>query len=360
MGVGERNGLPIPLTLEDATSPEWLGIALQNQLQDAVIESTSVGGTIHGVATKAIVDVTYQGQVPADLPSSFCVKAGYEPHNVHLLEGGAYSREARFYRDLAPQVQVSTPRIFLADYDVATNQGVLLMENLNQRGVTFGDAQRGFTPDEAAKVLTELSKLHAGAWNATSTGAYDWVPSVLTSLASPELLFSEERLQELLDGPRGEHLPDEVRDPKRLRAGLQALRERNDASPHCLLHGDTHVRNMYLDADGVPGLYDWQTIQLGRWSLDVAYFLGVSLDVDDRETTVRELLTHYRDELRARGVEPPSAEQAWEWYRESIVYGYYLWVMTREIVQPLDVITTFVTRLGGALDEAGTYEALGV
>jgi len=42
------------------------------------------------------------------------------------------------------------------------------------------------------------------------------------------------------------------------------------------------------------------------------------------------------------------------------VYGYYLWVMTREIVQPLDVITAFVTRLGGALDEAGTYEALGV
>jgi aminoglycoside phosphotransferase (APT) family kinase protein len=360
MGIGERNGLPIPLTLDDATSALWLGVALGVYLQDAVIESTSVEGTLHGVATKAIVNVHYQGAVPTDLPSSYCVKAGYEPHNAHLLEGGAYSREARFYRDLAPRLGMSTPRVFLADYDVSTNQGVILMENLHERNVVFGDAHRGFTRDEAARVLAELAKLHAGTWSATHTGDFAWVPSVLATIADPDYIFANDRLQELLDGSRGDSVPGAVRDGARLHDALQVLAERNDGSPHCLLHGDTHVRNMYLDSDGMPGLYDWQTIQFGRWSLDVAYFLGASLDAKDREATVRELLAHYCGELRARGVEPPTAELAWQWYRKSIVYGLYLWVITREIVQPLDVITTFVTRLGGAVDEAGSFEVLGV
>jgi fructosamine-3-kinase len=360
MGVGDRNGLPIPLTLDDATSAEWLAVALGEHLQDATIESTTVEGTLHGVATKAIVTVTYQGAVPADLPSSFCVKAGYEPHNAHLLEGGAYSREARFYRDLAPRLDVSTPRVFLADFDVATNQGVILMENLHKRGVRFGDAQLGFSPDEAARVLSELAKLHAGSWNATHTGEFAWVPSVLATIAGPGYIFASDRLQELLDGSRADAVPSAVRDGARLHESIKALAERNERSPHCLLHGDTHVRNMYLDVDGLPGLYDWQTIQLGRWSLDVAYFLGVSLAAKDRQARVRDLLAHYCGELRAHDIEAPSPEEAWQWYRQSLVYGLYLWVITREIVQPLDAITTFVTRLGSAADEAESFELLGV
>jgi Ecdysteroid kinase-like family len=360
MGVGERNGLPIPLTLEDATSAAWLNAVLADRLGSATIEDTEVNWTLHGVATKAIVDVTYSGEQPEGLPTSFCIKAGYEPHNVHILEGGAYMREARFYRDLAARLHVAVPSTFLADYDVETNQGVLLMENLNQRDVAFGDADRGFTADEAARVLTELAKMHAWSWNGAHSTELDWVPSVLRTVASSEIRFTEERMQELLDGPRGDGLPAAVRSGKRLTEGLVRLSERNDASPHCLLHGDTHVRNMYIDAQGMPGLFDWQTIQYGRWSLDVGYFLGVALQPEVRAARLDDLLAHYRAELRGHGVDPPSADETWQWYRESIVYGFYLWSMAREIVQPPEVIAAFVTRLGNAAADAETFEALGV
>jgi hypothetical protein len=358
--AGDEGQVEVPRTLAAATSREWLDAALAPLARPAHLESVDVEGEIHGVATKAIVHLTYDRETPSELPTSVCVKAGYEPHNLHILRTGVYLREARFYEELQPAIAVSTPTIHHAAYDSESLQGVIVMENLNDRGVAFGDAELGFTVDQAAAVLSELAKVHAWSWHGARASRLDWVPALLSSLANPDQIFTPERLHELLEGSRADGLPDDVRSGQRLHDALQALADRNERSAACFLHGDPHVRNIYFDAGGQPGLYDWQTIQRGRWSLDVAYFLGVSLRAEDRQASLAELLAHYCSELSARGITPPSVDEAWQAYRESVVYGFYLWVMTREIVQPLTAITAFVTRLGRAVADADAYEALGV
>ena len=114
---------------------------------------------------------------------------------------------------------------------------------------------------------------------------------------------------------------------------------------------------IYETADGLPGLVDWQVIQRSSCALDVGYHIGAVLDVQLRGSAERELLAHYLDCLAKYGVEAPSWDDAWLNYRIALVYGYYMWAVAR-LVDP-SIVTEFVTRLGTAVADHGTFELLG-
>jgi aminoglycoside phosphotransferase (APT) family kinase protein len=124
-----------------------------------------------------------------------------------------------------------------------------------------------------------------------------------------------------------------------------------------LLHGDCHAGNIFRAPAGF-GLIDWQIVQRGGWALDVAYHLSAVLDVRLAEREERTLLNHYLDIARSLGNSVPSREHAWEQYRKSMVYGYYLWAITRR-VEPA-ITNVFVNRLGSAIERHDSYSLLGL
>jgi aminoglycoside phosphotransferase (APT) family kinase protein len=127
-------------------------------------------------------------------------------------------------------------------------------------------------------------------------------------------------------------------------------------APSCLVHGDAHAGNLYLTADGRPGLVDWQLLNRGHWALDVAYHIGAVLTVADRERAERDLVRHYLDRLRSYGAAAPSWEEAWRDYRRALVYGYYLWSITRRVAEP--ITCEFATRLGLAVAANDSFASL--
>src|SRR3546814_17825199 len=80
------------------------------------------------------------------------------------------------------------------------------------------------------------------------------------------------------------------------------------AQARVINHGDMHLGNLYVDADGTPGFLDAQP-RLGAWSIDVSYFLIAGLDLVDRRRWEGALLAHYLSCLRAEGVDPPSRSE---------------------------------------------------
>ena len=46
------------------------------------------------------------------------------------------------------------------------------------------------------------------------------------------------------------------------------------------------------------------------------------------------------------------------WYREAVIYGYYLWSITRRVDPP--IINLFVGRLGAAVTRHQTHALLGI
>ena len=119
------------------------------------------------------------------------------------------------------------------------------------------------------------------------------------------------------------------------------------ASPDwCVIHGDQHVGNLFVDAAGVPHLLDWQLVQRGSWSIDIGYHIASTLTVDDRRSAERDLLRHYLDSLRSFGVDAPTWDDAWAGLRWGILQGLFLWSITTK-VEPA-VIEILLHRLGTA------------
>ena len=126
----------------------------------------------------------------------------------------------------------------------------------------------------------------------------------------------------------------------------------------CVLHGDTHSGNAYLDAEGRACWFDWQVVQRGHWSVDVAYHLGTVLTIEDRRAHEVELLEHYLAELASHGVTAPSFDEAWDAYTLGFTWGYFLWAITR--ISSRAVVLLHIPRLGAALTDHDTFRRLGV
>lgn len=138
---------------------------------------------------------------------------------------------------------------------------------------------------------------------------------------------------------------------------MQALATQVRERPCCLVHGDAHAGNIYQDADG-HGFVDWQILQTGEWSQDIAYHLAAVLTPEDRRAHERDLLEHYRDRLKAHGGPDIPPDEAWTRYRSGMIYGYYLWVITRK-VDPA-ITCEFVRRLGLAVHDLESTRTVGL
>jgi hypothetical protein len=343
-------------TLDEAMTPVWLSAALSKNFPDTVVSAVEVRDVLHGVGTKALLTLTYEGTTT--LPNRLCLKAGYEPHNKHILDGGTYMREALFYQHIASDLPVNTPHCFYADYDESSKQGILLMEDLHASGTQFGSALRGYTVDEAVRFVDALAAMHAKYWGGKVLEVYPWLRGPVP-VSSDSSMYTERLGANLKDG-RANNVPMEIRDADRILAAAGRLQGLVDQQHTCLAHGDSHAGNLFMTASGEPGWYDWQTVQASTWAIDVPYFISAALSHEDRRASRDDLLRHYLDRLSAYGATPPTWDEAWLAYRQFLAYGLFMWAITRPIVQPVPVINAFVDRLGNAAAEAGTFEALGV
>ena len=154
---------------------------------------------------------------------------------------------------------------------------MIITEDVVAAGGEFLDALSPYSPDQAARSLAELAQLHA-----TTSGLAPARDRALARVASHHVLRV----------PRASttsSATSRVRSASTWRAQVadaRAARRRvTRCSPHAregpgwaVIHGDAHVGNVFLDADGAPALVDWQVVQRGHWGIDVGYHIASALD----------------------------------------------------------------------------------
>src|SRR3546814_13435954 len=101
-----------------------------------------------------------------------------------------------------------------------------------------------------------IARLHAAS---ALLPAASWLPCRIEQLAA-EPRFTVERVQDLLDDPRGDGLPARTRRAALLFRSITALAARNTALPPTRLHGDCPPNNIYLTADS-PGSTHYQPLK---------------------------------------------------------------------------------------------------
>jgi hypothetical protein len=243
----------------------------------------------------------------------------------------AYEIEVRFYREVARRVATRVPVAYAAEIEPETGWFTLVLEDIV--GGVQGDQIEACGPDTAAAVLDEMAGLHGPCWEAADLAALSWLnrnspdsDTMLNALVSSLLPGFLERYADTLSPEHqdvcrifAEHLPAWI-----------ALR----TGPFTATHGDFRLDNLlFQPGNPRPVVVDWQTLAWGGGSVDVAYFIGGCLTVEDRRAHESDLLTHYHQALCARGVRDYSFDQLRHDYRRDTFAGILMAIVASMVVQ---------------------------
>lgn len=371
----ERVRPPVPRTAGDVPrdaeglTVEWLTQALCAGTPGARVESFSIPGGHSGTSTRAALRVVYnQAGRDAGLPTELYTKTTAN-FSQRILLGGAdvLWGETHFFMTFRPRVTgLEAPHGYWGGVDESSWRSMIVMEDIAAtKGATFIDPTTPLSRGQVEDVLQNMAAYH-GAW---------WEDAGLSILKTPNDHFRNvssfidmggrcavgmERAKSVI--PSGLHGQAD-RMWKGTRLGLDVATRK---LPQTLLHGDSHVGQMYITGDGRMGLTDWQATLQGGWAYDFAYFVGSACDPEDRRAWDRELLELYLGRLADAGAPAPSFDEAWLAYRQCLFYPYSAWAFTigrawyQPHMQPDEISLAIIHRLSTAIDDLDSFGALGI
>ena len=344
--------LGVPDSLDEVLSPEWMTAALSQKFPGIEVTNVIRGELIQRVATNQRFTIECAGGVPDGLSPHLCLKGYWGEYGESYRHVSA--TETFFYRDIADSTGMRTLRSVATVFDVEKRHGVVITEDVVEQGAVFLDSLSPYSVDQVAESLGQLAKLHAATWCSPEYENAAWLAPhldhYLMRRGVPDILVN-------FDGPIGAGVPEKVRDAQALVDAFGSLAQVTATdSPWCLMHGDCHVGNVFLDADGRPSFTDWQMIQRGPWYLDVGYHIGSTLDPEDRRANEDDLLRSYLDVLSASGVSAPSFESARDLIRRGYLEGFFLWAITLKVDPP--ITTRLLYRLGTAVADHDAFASV--
>ena len=346
----------------DAFTPEIMTQLVQQLHPQAVVERFDIikalqyGEGMVSTAARAILEFHYKAGTGEGLPTRVILKLAYD---LEELPSPLYVNEVNFYHHLRSEMTIETPVTLGAHYDAESRHFALLLEDLTERSANFPNALSPLALTEVEAVLDNLAKLHAKYWQSPRfAGDLDWLEThVSGDLADFMNKAVPHVIQQEIDTNCFKHelVAKMNSSGDELLQGLLAVQLHQSTLPQTLLHGDTHVGNVYMLPDG-PGLLDWQLMVRGYCMHDVNYLITTALPVNLRREHEQGLLQGYLSQLSAYGVaRPPSFDEAWREYRRTLIWGVYIgWLTTNVANYGWEIQAVNLVRLTTAFDDLDT------
>jgi hypothetical protein len=303
--------------------------------------SSVLGGEIEAVEQQPIGDGHVSTTVRLSLtssdpsiPSSIVAKVPAEDERSRVLAASvrSYEREVLLFRELAPTVDIRMPHCYHGEWDPATNDYVVLLEDMAP--AEQGDQIAGCSLDRADLAVRELTKLHGPRWNDPELADIEWLSGNDTTASADGYAMIWSALAPAFMAAYESYLTGEQLDlVERFGDHLARFiggRER----PFSLVHTDYRLDNMLFGtSEGGPPItiVDWGSPAHSTPITDLSYFCGAGLLVEDRRANERELLAAYTDALRRYDV---AVDPDWLWtqYRREAFHGLFIVVFTSQTV----------------------------
>jgi len=341
--------LPLPIKPEGVTR-EWLTQALRSQYPTVTVDQANAVDVILGTSTKIRIRCRYSGAEADRLPETLIVKGGFEEHSVNM--GPMYANEIRFYADILPYITMPSPTCYFAGCDPHSHQSIVIMEDLKRPGIEFCDALKPQTFEQVALRMQAMAKYHSQTWNSSEFneggrwadigGRFEkWSMEFINRFLVPDVW------SHYMASPRGAAASVEWHDRVWMKQALDKLGQLQQGQPYCMIHGDTHLGNLYVFENGAPGFLDAQVAKM-PWHHEVSYHICCALDTSTRAQWEEELLKIYLDALQQNGITPPDFDSAWLDYRRSIAWGLFIFLTNPSIYQTESVNTAYAARFSTA------------
>jgi hypothetical protein len=302
-------------------TPEWLTLALRTSstlpgdasVQRIAFDDPGREASYAGYVARLIIDYDRPG---AGAPRSMILKLPAPERLIRRIFSPLYRNEARFYRQIAANSPVSTPKCYAALLNRDRNRTLLLIEDLADLA-TVGDHDAGCSIEQARIALTSIARMHAAWWESPDLDAAGWLGRYRVNSWKNWLIYAgawapfQLRLRRQTPTPTLQLFRNLWRFRDRLRR-LEAGR------PHTLHHGDFRLANLAFTDDDVF-VFDWQVVRAGSPLFDVAWFMLTSLEIDQRREHEADLLRAYHVALIQAGVTGYTMEDLIDDYRFALL-----------------------------------------
>ncbi len=330
----------------DSITNTWLSEVLGGPVTG--FKTTFLEGGVLSEAYR-LHDIAYAAGTAAGAPRSVVIKLSQQEQEQRdaALDVNAYAKELNFFRQLAAEVPICTPKVFgvFADGSENSEYFSIVLEDLTTHSKVFDQVDD--RPDEAftRKIALEIAKLHAKYWDSPVLDE-PWIsvhrdryvfPGDALSRASPENIdkfrsmwdqsFGEdllrkigngtEELTAILTGPKCNAIHDHIYD---------VLSER----PRTLIHGDLRADNIFRThpdlgksvEDSEVTFIDWQLLTAGPPGPEFTQAWQHSLAPAVRRKD-KEFLKQYHDALVS--LNPAAEVYAYDMLVEDYVLGFCFW-----------------------------------
>ena len=317
--------IAIPGSASDIT-PAWLTSVLQSSgaIHSANVidcETNAIGEGVGFVGQLLRVKISYD-TMEREAPTSLVAKLpSTNPQNDRYWGQpgrNAHEKEIGFYKNLAPGIELRTPRCFFGDASWENRLSVILLEDLSR--VRPGDQLEGCPAEDAETVVRDWAHFNAAFWDNERLRQIPNLPGYTAGFDNLQTRF-DNAWQGYVENFRDE-LPVEILQiGNRLQGdGGKSVRFRLGQSPNTLCHGDFRLDNLFfLDAESRIAVIDWSGYRSGPGVWDVSHFISQGLDPEIRTSCEHELLRIYHKTLVENGVQGYSLDQVRYDYRLSML-----------------------------------------
>lgn len=372
-GVAERVGGPkgaraVPRSARELDA-QWLSAVLCARIPDGRVTGVRSAASSVGTTSRARLEVTYnEAGAAAGLPTRVFVKCTAAlAQRLMLGLGGLIDGEPGFYNHVRPRLELEAPVGYFAAVDPRSWRSVVITEDVAAtRGARFWVPGAQVSRAQVEDLLAGAAGWHAALWDSPLLTRWRWLKTPAEQMQVIDALIG------VLDRtPAGFERARSVIPPALhgrrmdLFDGMRRAMTLASQSPRTYLHGDLHIANTYLSSAGAMGVVDWQVGMQGSWAHDCAYLIATALSVENRRAWERELLSSYREALRAAGGPAIAPDAAWRAYRAALLYPCFAWLYTlgrsrlQPRFQPEAVCLTIIQRLATAIDDLDALRAVG-
>jgi hypothetical protein len=293
-----------------------------------------------------------------EAPASVILKTGLPERIGGGWQGGL--QEVAFYREVAAAMPPGlVPRCYAAQWDPASEDWHLLLEDLTETHAIATAWPLPPTDEQCGRIIDTLARFHAAWWDDPRLGISIGtrrdgaaIARIHADLANRFARFA---------GQLGDLLPDDRRALYEwFGAAWIRLLQRYGQGNLTLVHGDAHCWNVFIPRAGGDDLrlFDWDAWRIGIAASDLAYMMALHWYPDRRRRLERKLLDRYHDKLLRHGVRGYDRQALADDYRWATLMQIAtpVWQATSDI--PPVVWWNHLERIMLAVDDLGCRDLL--
>ncbi|KAK3324803.1 kinase-like domain-containing protein [Cercophora scortea] len=341
----------LPAAPSDLT-PDWLGAKLGHKIQS--LENTR---NIWGTGSKLFYTITYaDATAETNRPEHVCIKGVFDPAMIAAQPWtvSLAQREADFFSKIAPALSgtVLFPRGWWAG--TSATQGIVIMDDLTTSGCTFAPEVTSYPVALVLNGVEQLASLHARYWG-QSEADHPWI----WNNYDPAIKFMCGSWDDVVRQPGRHQLLAYLMDGARCNEALDRYFAERNPRFRTLLHGDTHMGNVYFAPDRRVGFLDWSAVHFGSCFHDVVYHMTAMLSVTDRRAHEMEILDRYLETLQRLGgprFDRGDPEVMVE-YRRSFMTN-VIWLVCPDGLQSKERVAALCVRAVAAFDDHGVVDVI--